>query len=162
MDDVKKAKSAIQVDRVAIGKSEAEKIEAWILQLKNMSKGFLKLTKSDIVNFLIRDHKTDLSSKEIAQIRSDNYNPVRHMNWIAQELKTALSKNDFISVAILQGEIKGVELSATSEGNDIINKNKIDNTSPSNQRYKKSKKIRHDDVVESLSIEELQKNLIDA
>lgn len=110
----------VAVDRATLGKSEAEKVHAWIKQVKDSSKGFLDLTRSDLVNFLIREHKDELTPKEIAQIRSDNYNPIRHINWITQELKAALSQNDLKMVGLLQAEIKGIELSSASTAQTLL------------------------------------------
>src|ERR1041385_5887245 len=42
-----------QVDRVVIGKTEAQRLDAWIKEANVQSKGFLALSKSDLVNFLI-------------------------------------------------------------------------------------------------------------
>ena len=103
------------VDRVSIGKDEGEKVSAWIKQLEDSSKGFLQLTKSDIVNFLIREHSADLGPKETGRLRQAFYDPIKHINWITQELKTALAKNDLAQVSMLQAEIKRIELSAVSQ-----------------------------------------------
>ncbi len=97
-------------DRVTLTKPESERLGGWLGKIKSTSNGFLALTKSDLVNFLIRAHKLELSPREIAQIRSAHYDPIRHMNWITQELKRALSKSDMDAVTSLQSEIKGIEL----------------------------------------------------
>ena len=107
-------KSVRAVDRVTLGSAEAERVMTWIDQLGIASKGYLDLTKSDVVNFLIREHPQELSLKEIRGIRSSHYDPVRHMNWITPRLKEALAKNDMAQVAILQQEIRSIELSVTS------------------------------------------------
>jgi len=111
VEESKPREKSVAVDRATLGKSEAEKVNAWIKQVRESSKGFLDLTRSELVNFLIREHKDELTPKEIAQIRADNYNPIRHINWITQELKIALSQNDLKMVGLLQAEIKGIELS---------------------------------------------------
>ena len=98
-------------DRAAIGKAESLKLQMWIEQIKGSTRGFLNPSKSDLVNFLIREHREELSSREMIQIRSLNYDPVKHINWISQELKAAYSKADFEMVALLQGELKQIELS---------------------------------------------------
>jgi hypothetical protein len=115
----------VAVDRATLGKSEAEKVNAWIKQIKESSKGFLDLTRSDLINFLIRDHRDELTPKEIAQIRADNYNPIRHINWITQELKAALSQNDLKMVGLLQAEIKGIELSSVGNAQTTLSGGEI-------------------------------------
>lgn len=113
-DANQKSKTMAATDRVSIGRIEADKLGVWLSQIQTTSKGFLDLTKSDLINFLIRDHKVELTPKELSQIRADNYDPVRHINWITQALKIALAKKDFVMVASLQEEIKSVELSFSS------------------------------------------------
>lgn len=133
-------KSTPQIDRVSIGKSESEKVAAWIRQLESNSKGFLTLTKSDVVSFIIREHKAELSSKEMSQIRSDHYDPIRHINWITQELKSALSTGDMTKVAALQEEIKGIELSVISDAKCVLAANESDRHSGERPPVKTSRK----------------------
>src|SRR5271170_4916692 len=92
------------VDRATLGKEEAEKVAAWLKQLPESSSGFLQLTRSDVVNFLIREHKTELSPRELQQIRTQHYDPIRHLNWITPRLKDALQNGDLASVNALQSE----------------------------------------------------------
>lgn len=149
------------VDRVAVGKSESEKLAAWLRQVQESSKGFLALTKSDLVNFLIREHKLDFAPKELTQLRSNHYDPIRHINWITQELKTALAKNDLAMVAVLQEEIKGIELSVvasvTSAGSS--QSSGIASLEPKKTKQKRTKKPDAAQSPESLSVADLQGNL---
>ncbi len=98
-------------ERVSLGKIESAKLTNWIGQLDSHSKGFVTLSKADFVNFLIREHRDELSNKEMNQIRSDHYDPIKHINWITPRLKEALLKNDLQQVAILQEEIRGIDIS---------------------------------------------------
>lgn len=52
-----------QIDRVTLNKEESDKINAWLKQIKDSSKGFLDLTRSDLVNFLIKSHHEELFKK---------------------------------------------------------------------------------------------------
>ncbi len=106
----KKVKSLKNIERVTLGGQESDKVMAWLKQLHESSKGFLSLTKADIVNFLIRDHKLELSPKELHQLRADHYDPIRHINWIAPRIKEALQNQDQALVASLQVELRSVEL----------------------------------------------------
>src|SRR5437868_11205905 len=72
-------------DRVTLGKVEVEKIEKWLNQINQSSKGFLSLTKSDVVNFILRLHREEFSSKELSQIRAAHYDPIRHITWITPQ-----------------------------------------------------------------------------
>jgi hypothetical protein len=43
--------------------------------------GMIRITKSDLANFLIRHHVESLSDKEVALIESEFYDEVRWLNW---------------------------------------------------------------------------------
>ncbi len=103
-------------DRVSLGKAECAAIDRWLMQVNESSRGFLTLTRSDVVNFLVRTHKDELTPKELSQIRSDHYDPLRHIAWIATQMKSALNHGDHPRVAILQKEIHGIELVKQSAG----------------------------------------------
>lgn len=107
------------VDRVALWKEESEKVSAWLKQLEESSSGFLQLSRSDVVNFLISEHKTELSSREMQQIRTRHYDPIRHLNWITPRLKEALQNDDLVTVNALQNEIKSIELSVISKAKKL-------------------------------------------
>lgn len=103
------------VDRITLGTGEAARVQDWLSKLKDSSSGFLNITKSDIVNFLIRQHGSDLSAKEIKGIRSAHYDPIRHLNWITPRLKEAIEQNNIEKVALFQSEIRGIELSIIAD-----------------------------------------------
>ena len=104
-------KSPKPQDRVTLGQDEVKKVDSWLSQINLCSRGFLALSKADVVNFLIRQHKEEFLPKELLQIRADHYDPIRHINWITPQIKAALAANDLERVAELQEELRGVELS---------------------------------------------------
>jgi hypothetical protein len=106
----RKEKSSASQERVTLSNIESVTLERWAAQVKEATKGFLEVSKSDLVNFLIRDHKEDLSTKELTGLRAHLYDPLKHINWITQELKKALAQNDFAMVSVLQAEIRAVEV----------------------------------------------------
>jgi hypothetical protein len=109
------AKHEPEIERVKLGKIESTKVAAWLKQLDEASKGFLQLSKSDLVNFLIRERREELSTKEITLIRANHYDPIRHLNWITPRLKDALGAGDADQIARLQDEIRSIELSVISK-----------------------------------------------
>ena len=105
------------IDRVTLGKLEADKLEKWLKQINESSRGFLTLTKSDVVNFLIRLHRDEFIPKELSVIRADHYDPIKHITWITPQIKMALMSGDIPRVAELQEELRGVELSVIRDAN---------------------------------------------
>lgn len=106
-------------DRVTLGLIESQKIEAWLTQIAEHSKGFLSLSKSDVVNFLVRHYKDAFTSKDLMQLRADHYDPIRHITWIAPQIKQALAAGDMERVSALQEELRKVELSTIVPGQTL-------------------------------------------
>ena len=93
--------------------SQVEKsdiLKKWRMHIKGSTKVFLDLTKSDLVNFLIKSHSEDLSAKEIKKVRLSHYSLIRHLNWITPQLKKAYEENDIEQVRSLQLELRSLEL----------------------------------------------------
>lgn len=108
-------------DRATLNKTETAKVDQWLNQINESSKGFLTLTRSDVINFLIREHRDEFSPKELNKIRADNYDPIKHLTWIAPQIKAAIANGDVVRVAVLQQELRGVELSALDSIVQITN-----------------------------------------
>lgn len=133
-------KSTKFVDRVTIGNDEAKKVDSWLRQVNQYSKGFLSLTKSDIVNFLIRSRRGDLTPKELLQIRADHYDPIRHITWITPQIKVALSSGDLIRVKELQDELRGVDLHGVRESvAKSVSDNRYERSTDSRRKKSKTK-----------------------
>lgn len=146
-------------NRIAINENEWQILGAWLEQVNKASQGFLILTKADIAGFLIRNHTKELSKKEIQQIRMDNYDPIRHMQWIAPQLKAALQSGDHQKVLILQEELKQVEISIVdkvSRGESTISE------TAAKRKYKQRKKQLNQDQIAANNtdgIQELQSEI---
>ncbi len=129
-----------QVDRVTLNKDESEKINTWLQQIKESSKGFLDLTRSDLVNYLIKSHLDVLTAKEIKNIRLAHYSLIKHLNWITPQLKKALEDNNHELVFSLQRELRSLEIGVikNAEGASSETEKSGLNTTRK-QRVKKSK-----------------------
>lgn len=145
------------IDRVTLGAEESERTEVWISQLRDTSKGFLDLNKSDVINFLVRAHPTALTAKEIKLIRAANYDPIRHLNWITPRLKEALAKSDMAQVGVFQSEIRGIELSVISKAKESSGQS--DSSQSLDTKRKRRKKSQLAETEEPLSFKEIQTNL---
>jgi len=133
-------KSQENVGRIKIGKAESDKLLILVQQAQSASKGFLALSKSDIVNFLIREHKSELSPKQMQGLRALFYDPIKHMNWITYALKIALSSGDMAAVSNLQDEIKGIELSVITHAKGESSEVATEAPAPSESRPKRRRK----------------------
>ncbi len=129
-----------QVDRVTLNKDESEKINTWLQQIKESSKGFLDLTRSDLVNYLIKAHLDVLTAKEIKKIRLAHYSLIKHLNWITPQLKKALEDNDHDLVSSLQRELRSLEIGVIKNAENASGAPEAsDLNTTRKQRVKKSK-----------------------
>ena len=120
-------KAKTQIDRVTLNKYESDKVNNWLRQIKESSKGFLDLTRSDLVNFLIKSHCEELPPKEIKKIRLAHYSLIKHLNWITPQLKKALDENNSDLVSALQVELRSLELGVTKSAELKNNSSEISN-----------------------------------
>ena len=94
-----------KTERVSLGKEESEKLNQWLIQVKSETSGFLEVSKSDLVTFLIRSHSEHLKSKEIKSIKDQKYDLVKHLNWLTPLLKKAIEENNQEMISTLHTEL---------------------------------------------------------
>ncbi|MGZ3748703.1 MAG: hypothetical protein ACXVCD_15315 [Pseudobdellovibrionaceae bacterium] len=127
-------------ERICLGSDEATKAQAWLEQINSFSKGFLALSKSDVINFLIREFKSELTAKEMQKIKFYHYDPIKHLNWITPRLKEALINGDTEKVAEIQEEIRSIELAVIQHADTKIADRHEAMVTPPKTRKKRSKK----------------------
>ena len=103
-------KNKTSIERVTLGKNESEKIHQWLIQIRTETSGYLEVSKSDLVNFLIRSHSEHFKSKEVKLIKAQKYDLVKHLNWLTPLLKKAIEENDQEKILILHAELKALEV----------------------------------------------------
>jgi hypothetical protein len=132
-------KTKTQIDRVTLNKNESEKINNWLAQIKESSRGFLDLNRSDLVNYLIKSHNAELTAKEIKNIRLAHYSLIKHLNWITPQLKKALDENNTDLVLSLQAELRGLEIGVIKNAESKNNSNDVSSLKTTKtQRTKKA------------------------
>ncbi len=77
------------VDRIVLRRTEQARLEAWLKKLNAQFEGMVRITKSDLANFLIRHHHEELSDLEISQLETDHYDEVRWLNWALAKIREA-------------------------------------------------------------------------
>lgn len=81
-------------DRVLVGDNESKRLDEWIEVVDKKFQGFIKVTKSDLVNFLILDHHEQLSRDELERIKRSNYDEGRFLTWAVSKWKESQKIGD--------------------------------------------------------------------
>jgi hypothetical protein len=77
------------VDRVVLRGAECRRADAWVKALNKRFDGMIRVTKSDLANFLIRQHNETLSEDEVVRIEAELYDEVRWLNWALTKIRKA-------------------------------------------------------------------------
>jgi hypothetical protein len=86
------------VDRIVLRCSENSKLQEWATVLNARFDGMIKVTKSDLANFLIRQHEEKLSDPEIRLIESEMFDEVRWLNWALAKVRQAKRQGQSLSL----------------------------------------------------------------
>ncbi len=86
------------VDRIVIRRVENDLLQGWVNGLNARFDGMIRVTKSDLANFLIRQHDPSLSDAEAQSIQAELYDETRWLNWAIAKLRQA--KKDGASVTL--------------------------------------------------------------
>ena len=82
-----KKNKPVHADRVVLGEVEANILTKWINDFNSKAEGIVKISKSDLVNYLIAHHTSNISNEEIQQIASRYYDEARWLNWSLAKIK---------------------------------------------------------------------------
>lgn len=85
-------------DRVTLHPDALVRLSEWSADLEKHLKGS-RITKSDLVNFLILSHSVHLAEREIEQLKSRHFDEVRFAEWAIKELKRAKAEGRSVSLA---------------------------------------------------------------
>lgn len=93
----KKEKNPTTIDRIILGKSEAQLLQSWVDEFNEKAEGLIKVSKADLVNCLIANHAAKLSNEEVHMIATRNFDEARWLGWAMHKLKDAKKNGDQIS-----------------------------------------------------------------
>lgn len=86
------------VDRIVLRRAENDRLQGWVLALNARFDGMIRVTKSDLANFLVRQHAEHLSESEIAAIESEQFDEVRWLNWALGKVRQAKREGESLSL----------------------------------------------------------------
>ncbi len=85
-------------DRVSLSPESLNRLSILILEAEGHLKGS-RLTKSDLVNFLIKSHSASLSERELEELERDHFDEVRFAAWALRQIKEARAQGKDLSLA---------------------------------------------------------------
>ncbi len=80
-------------DRVRIDPAGLDRLNQLNEQISGRLKG-VKLTRSDLVNFLILSHSETFSASEIKELEAKYFDEVKFAQWALEELKAAKARGE--------------------------------------------------------------------
>lgn len=95
-------KDLVPSDRIQLEGEARDRINRWTDELNQSHKG-LRLSKSDLVSYLILSHPESLSTEENQKIRDAYFDQVRFASWILREAKAAQKRGEAIALDDLFG-----------------------------------------------------------
>jgi hypothetical protein len=99
MENAQDSKTRVKhPDRVTLNPEALSRLAEWLGELEGHLKGS-RVTKSDLVTFLVLSHPAHLSEREIEQLKSQHFDEVRFAEWALRQLKAAKSEGKNLSLA---------------------------------------------------------------
>ena len=77
------------VDRIILKREERDKLDRWLQGLTQKYDGMIKFSKSDLANFLIREHSENLSELEAKLLGAEHYDEMRWINKAIEKVRQA-------------------------------------------------------------------------
>ena len=108
MENEQKTKQRVKhPDRVTLSPEALTRLGTWLMELDGVMKGS-RITKSDLVNFLILSHSAKLSERDVEQLANQHFDEVRFAVWAVQQLKEAKAQGRNVTLAEIVGAPKTI------------------------------------------------------
>jgi len=98
LDSVKTKKENKVLERVTISDDLKEKLSLLCSQANEALQGFVTVTKSDIINFILNSHSETLSKPEIEALKAEHFDELRFANWLAAKIRDARESGENVSL----------------------------------------------------------------
>ena len=99
MDNEAKPKARVKhPDRVALTAEALTRLANWSGVAHERLKGS-RITKSDLVNFLVLSHPPELTEGELERLKSQHFDEVRFAEWALRQMKEMKAQGKTVSLA---------------------------------------------------------------
>lgn len=86
------------LERVTISENLKEKLSSLCNQANESLQGIATVTKSDIVNLILKNHSEILSKNEIEDLKAEHFDELRFANWLASKIRDARENGESVSL----------------------------------------------------------------
>lgn len=97
------------VDRIILKREERDKLDRWLQGLTQKYDGMIKFSKSDLANFLIREHSENLSELEAKLLGAEHYDEMRWINRAVEKVRLAKRSGLELTLEELMTKRKPIE-----------------------------------------------------
>lgn len=95
--ETKTKKRSEKSNRISLNAEALDRIEGWVRQLSDQFKG-IRVTHSDIINWLVLDHGPALSNKELKEAKEQFFDDIALAAWALNQLKEAKAQGKTASL----------------------------------------------------------------
>ena len=95
-------------DRITLSPTTLERLTAWATQVNESSPG-TKITRSDLISWLVDIHPSHLSSKELSDLGIRFHDEMKFARWALQEITRARSRGEKLSIKLVNESSLGRE-----------------------------------------------------
>ena len=108
-----KNKQGSHPDRIRINGEAVKRLNSWGEQMQNRLRG-VKLSRSDLVDFLILSHPDALSATEMRDLHTQHFDEIKLVQWALTEMVAAKSRGEDISFEDIMTQYKPLETDRTA------------------------------------------------
>lgn len=88
-------------ERVALNLEAVARMEQWMSQIEKEKKG-VRITRNDLVNFVLLRHAPVLSEEELTDIGKAHYSELRFYEWALKTVRKAQARGEDLTISMLR------------------------------------------------------------
>lgn len=97
------------VDRIILKRGTRDKLDRWLQLLTDKYDSMIKFSKSDLANFIIREHTESLSELEVRLLAAEYYDEMRWINKAIEKVRQAKRSGTQITLEELMEKRRPIE-----------------------------------------------------
>jgi len=90
-------------ERANLNKESLFKVNGWLEQLKPKLRGS-KISRSDLINWLVTQKPEALTDREVSELITNYFDPVKALEWAVSEIKSAKSRGEEVDLSTFVSE----------------------------------------------------------